>query len=549
MAIRPRRRAALAAIAAPLALALGATGLGASSVTAAAVALPSGATAPMIADPGSINPILASDSYGRSVVAMLYPSLATVAPGGRVRPLLARSWRVLDKGLEMDIAIRSGLRWTDGAAVTAADVATTFAAMADRRDHSAYYALFGAMSDVKAHGADQLVVTLARPDATFLHAVLLVPVAPKSVVAPLLGRSRALAANADLNARPLITAGPFRFVAWDTATGTLRLQRNAAYPWGASRLRSLTIRYEPTAGAAWSAFLSGQLTLANVPAADTVQARALERAGKLRLISEPSATYTYIPFNMADPIWADPRVREAAILAVDRKAIASQLPAVLGTPTGGPPPLSEVATDGDMAGLGANLAKAERLLTAAGWKAGAAGVRAKDGKPLAFTLVTVAGVPLWDRYVGIVAYDLRLAGFDVTVTYQTFASLVDSLSRPAGPQAPGAWALAWTMTPGSDAQALFGGSAARPPGGQDVGGYADPRVTAAMNTLAVGASRKAMRAARASLRAALRADPPAIFLYEGTTMVATVPDLRLPRATVATGLSIAWAQDWYYARA
>jgi peptide/nickel transport system substrate-binding protein len=502
----------------------------------------------MIADPGSINPILASDSYGRSIVGMLYPSLGTITPSGALRPLLAQSWSVRASGLRIDVTIRQGLRWTNGQPVTARDVATTFTAMANARDRSPYLAVFGVMSDVAPAGADRLVIDLSRPDASFLHAMLLVPIAPASVLARLVGRGKALAANAELNTEARITAGPFRLVSWNRESGTLHFVRNSAYPWGRARLAGLTLQYEPTADTAWSAFVDGQVAIANVPSDATAQARALAKAGKARLLSEPSSTYAYIPFNMADPIWDDPRVRQAAIEAVDRPAIAAQLQISPGTPTGGPPPLSAVASRGAMAGMGYNLAKARSLLERAGWTVGEGGVRYRHGHPLAFTLVTVAGVPLWDRYVGIAAYDLHLAGFDVTVAYQTFASLSQSLARPDRSANPGAWALAWTMTPTSDARALFGGRDAFAPAGQDVGGYADPAVTSALQTLAVGAPAAAMKSARASLRAALRTDPPAIFLFKGTATVAVAPGLHIPVARVTTGQSVAWPEDWYYTR-
>jgi peptide/nickel transport system substrate-binding protein len=278
------------------------------------------------------------------------------------------------------------------------------------------------------------------------------------------------------------------------------------------------------------------------------QANALAKAGKLRLLHVPAGAYTYIPFNMYDPIWRDPSVRIAAVEAVDRGAIARQLPVSPGAPTGGPPPMSLVASNGNMAGLAYNLAHARALLEADGWRLGQGGVRYKDGKPLAFTLVTVAGVPLWDRCIGIVVYDLRLAGFAVTVQYQTFASLAQSLTRPPSDDSPGAWALAWTMSAASDARTLFGGRAALPPGGQDVGGYADAVVTTAMGTLAVGGSPAARRHAESALRTALRSDPPAIFLYRQTGLVATVPSLHIPVPTASLGQSLVDPQAWYVQR-
>jgi peptide/nickel transport system substrate-binding protein len=523
--------------------------LGAGPVVVQAVspeAVPSAITVPIIADPASINPILATDSYGRSIVAMLYPTLATASATGSAKPLLAQSWAVTNKGLTINIVLRSGLDWSDGRPVTARDVVATFTAMANRRDRSPFLALFDAVSDMVATGRYSLTVELSRPDPSLLHPLLLLPIAPASVVAPLVGRPRALRANADLNLSAQVSAGPFRLASWNRQTGTLRFVRNPSYPWGAARLETFTLQYEATADSAWQAFVDGQLGVANVPSDAVSQAAALAKAGKVRLITMPTETYTYVAFNMNDPIWTNGMVREAAVEAVNRRGIERRLAVSPGTLTGGPPPLSLVASNGNMAGLAYNPENARALLETAGWHVGKGGVRYKGGEPLAFTLVTVSGVPLWDHYIAIVAYDLRQVGFEVTVEYQTFASLTASLSRPPGAASPGAWALAWEMTPTSDARTLFGGSAALPPGGQDVGAYEDPTVASALQTLAVDGMASARRQAETALRGALRNDPPAIFLYRETGLVATVPGLRVPMPTVSLGQNLVDPQAWYF---
>jgi len=534
-----------------VAVALGAA-LAAAPASVAAAPVPSPTQTvvlPIIADPGSINPLLASDAYGRSIVALLYPSLASYQPSGTLRPLLARSWSTVDRGRTVRLVLRPGLRWSDGAPVDATDVVATFTAMADARDDSPFAGIFRSMQSVTAQGSDTVLITLGRVDPAFVPDVLTVPIAPASVLRPLKGRARALRTAASLNADPTVTAGPFRFAGWNRSTDTLNFVRNAAYPWGRARIDRLVIQYEATNSDAWQAFLSGSVDAAEVPAPNYAQAQALSKAGRLHLVDVATGQYSYLAFNMRDPIWKDARVREAAIYAVDRQAINRQQDQPLDVPTGGPPPLNLASRTGDMAGMAYDPARAAALLDAAGWIRGEGGVRYKAGQPLSFVLETVSGDSAWDNDIGAVAGYLRLAGFQVTLDSVPFHQLVLQLAeRPHGVW-PGAFALAWDMLPGADARVLFGGAPALPPAGQNIGSYSDTTVADAMNALAAGGLSKADQAKQVrALATALKADPPALFLYQTVGVVALRPGLHAPTPVSSVAGILDWPQDWYWTR-
>lgn len=527
------------------ALALGAPGLVGAATTA--VTAPAGqVTVPIIANPGSINPIYAVDPYGRAMVSLLYPSLATQAPDGATRPLLAQSWATTDKGRTVTFTLRSGLSWRGGGGVDAADVVATFDAMANVRDGSPYVGVFRAVTTITTRGARRVVVTLVRPDPAFVADVLLLPIAPASVVAPLVAHPRALRANVDLNVDPTRTAGPFWFVRWVRDTDTWTFAANSGDPWGAPRIASLVVQYYATSADAWQAFRQGQVDVADVPSSAYAQTIAMARAGRLHMQDVPTRQYWYVAFNLRDPIWTDPRVRQAAVEAVDTAAIAKAIGPRPVLPTGGPPPLPPLSgKGGQLGGLGYDPLNANRLLQDAGWVMAANGVRYRKGRPLVLTLETVTGVGAWQRTIEAVVADLREVGFEVTVDTVTFHDLSNQLPlRTHGPL-PGAYALAWDMLAGSNALTLFGGRDALPPWGQDVGGYGDATVTAAMASLAAGGlSARKMHTVEGLLAKALYADPPGIFLFRPVGAVAWTNRLHLPSVAAASSSVLAWPQLW-----
>jgi peptide/nickel transport system substrate-binding protein len=60
-------------------------------------------------------------------------------------------------------------------------------------------------------------------------------------------------------------------------------------------------------------------------------------------------------------------------------------------------------------------AKAKTLLDAAGWTLGADGIRAKDGKPLSFTLITQAGFAIRENVAQTIQNQLKDVGVDAKV--------------------------------------------------------------------------------------------------------------------------------------
>jgi peptide/nickel transport system substrate-binding protein len=78
-------------------------------------------------DPKSFNPVLAKETSTTFITGMLFEGLTTVDPFTLApKPNLAEKWEVSKDGLVWTFHLRPGLRWSDGAPLTADDVLFTF---------------------------------------------------------------------------------------------------------------------------------------------------------------------------------------------------------------------------------------------------------------------------------------------------------------------------------------------------------------------------------------------------------------------------------------
>ena len=88
-------------------------------------------------EPKTLNPVIAADQPTRDVLSILSADLIHINRLTlRTEPALAQSWSVSPDGRRYTIVLRDGLRFSDGAALTADDVVFTFAVYLDPRVNS-----------------------------------------------------------------------------------------------------------------------------------------------------------------------------------------------------------------------------------------------------------------------------------------------------------------------------------------------------------------------------------------------------------------------------
>jgi peptide/nickel transport system substrate-binding protein len=173
-----------------------------------------------------------------------------------------------------------------------------------------------------------------------------------------------------------IYSGPFKVTS--LSPQQMVLDEVASHWEGAPKLLGVDVKFVTDANARLAALKSGEIDLLMfVPTQAIPEIKANK---ELHFKSTPGAVRVWVMFNHKRPILADPAVRRAVSLAVDRKQLASLFnDAYEPGETMFPPAPSTVAGL-----LQSDAAEARKVLDAAGWVPGADGIRAKGGQRLSF---------------------------------------------------------------------------------------------------------------------------------------------------------------------
>ena len=179
----------------------------------------------VLGEPAGFDPIAARSVADTSVIALVFDTLYRIGPDGRIAPGLAAALPDLAGG-KTRIAIRAGVHFHNGAAVTAADVAASLARV--KASAAAGWLLAG-IDDIAVDG-DALVLGTTRKD---LPAIL---AAPATAITP---RGAAPRAGAPIG------SGPYRVAA--IKRDRIELEAYAEHHAGRAYLDRVTLRWFATA--------------------------------------------------------------------------------------------------------------------------------------------------------------------------------------------------------------------------------------------------------------------------------------------------------------
>ena len=257
---------------------------------------------------GTLDPRYTTSNYETKFSRLVVPGLVALDTPDLVPRLeLAESMELVDE-LTWEVVLRPGLRFSDGAPVTAADVAWTYESMLAAGSDSVYAKQFRErFTRVEALDERRVRFHLVAPLATFVTDVDV-------------GILAAHAAGPDGRFRGgrVVGAGPYMMASLESTR--LVLAANPRYHGAQPRTPRVDVRVVRDASARIVMLVGGSADLAqNVVRLDLIDDVA-ER-DRIAIHAGPGSLLTYMMFNNEDPILDDVRVRRAIAFALDRERV------------------------------------------------------------------------------------------------------------------------------------------------------------------------------------------------------------------------------------
>jgi peptide/nickel transport system substrate-binding protein len=310
--------------------------------------------------------------------------------------------------------------------------------------------------------------------------------------------------DAAFNRRP-VGSGPFQFASWESDV-SIRLVRNEGYWEGPPNFREYFVRILPDALTSELAFYAGT---ADGYGAQAHQVARLQDDPRFHVNSILGLGYSYIGYNLRRPLFQDVRVRTALGMAIDVDEIIRYVLYRQGQRTTGPYPQQTEYYDPDVKPMPYDPAGAERLLNEAGWRKNAQGILEKDGKPLAFTLITNAGNEERQAIMVIAQNAWRRLGVKVEILTLEWAVFIRERVNKLDFDAV---VLGWAMGLDADIFQIFHSSQAGPQQLNFVG-YANPRADELMVRIRREYDEARQTAMARELHRLIARDQPYTFLY------------------------------------
>lgn len=328
------------------------------------------------AEPSNLLPLFASDSASAQVSGLIFNGLVKYDKNLKLVGDLAASWDVRDRGLVIVFHLRQDVKWQDGAPFTAADVEFTFQKLTDPALPTPYGGDFEKVKSLSAPDPYTVVVTYKEPFSPGL-ASWGMGIIPKHL--PLQGR------------QPIGT-GPYRLVKWRSGE-SIELAANENYFEGPPGIDRFLIRIIPDPATAFLELQTESLDLASLSPLqfekETDTSFFKSRYRKHRL---PSFGYTYLGYNLKNPLFMDARVRRAIGLAIPKEDIIQSVLLGRARVATGPFLADSWAANPAVKPSGFDPEGAKRLLAEAGWTdTNGNGTLDKGGQEFSFTLLTNGG--------------------------------------------------------------------------------------------------------------------------------------------------------------
>ena len=477
-------------------------------------------------DPDVLIPSLVQSVQGAQITDLIFDRLADIGDSLNIvndkgfTPRLADRWTWSADSLSIAFHINPAAKWHDGLPVRSSDVRFTVASAKDSTLGSPIAPLLTNIDSVSTPDSATAVFWFhARSPQQFFDAVYQLPIMPEHVwkdIAPMSWRASEAAKHP-------IGSGQYRFLRWIPRAAVEVVADTSNYR-GPPKLSRVVWSIAPDFSTAITRVLSGeadfiqQLQPENLP--------EIAKHPELRTKKYNALQYVFAQFNLRDPvdherphrILANRELRRALTMATDRAAIVRSAYDSLALPALGPTVRAYSTTDPNLPQIPFDLPRARQILDSLGWRvAGSDGFRARNGRPLEFSLVVPASSTVRVRLAVLLQEQLRQAGVKLDIERVDFPVMVERMRKRAFDMVIGQWN---TQPSPSSVLGSWGTGGSRATSGNNTGSYENPVFDAYVDSALASFVPATRKAYFTKAYTTIIQDAPAIWIAEALPRVA-----------------------------
>lgn len=362
----------------------------------------------MSSEAASLDPHLQWTNDGFNIYLNIFDQVLKRDSDGNILPNVASAWRYTSD-TELELTLRTDVKFHDGRPLTAEDVAFSIRRISDPAFGSPQLPSFRPIARVEVTGPHVVKITTSAPYPLLLTRLAYHSIVPKHIVEQV--------SKEEFGRRP-IGSGPYRFERWQPGIGTT-LIRNENYWDTKGHFARVEFRPVPDAATRIANLRTGASDFADRLTAD--QAAQLKSTPGVEVRGIGSERMGYVRMNATRAPLDDIRIRRAIAIAIDRKAIVESLLTTFD------PVINQMLTPDHLGYDPAeswptlNVEEAKKLVAAAGDKA-----KVK---------LDFATSPLFDqRVMQAIQQMLADIGIDVSIELTDHATFVRKISSEASQQ-------------------------------------------------------------------------------------------------------------------
>jgi peptide/nickel transport system substrate-binding protein len=306
------------------------------------------------ANPTNLDPRLSTDAASSRINELLFSRLFRKNEAGEPVKDIVKEWKQPDP-TTYRFRIREGIRFHDGSPLDAHDVRHTFTSLMDPALGSPLRSSYQMIESIECPDPSTILFRLREPYASLLVNLDL------GLLAGPEGRGAE-----EHSPQASVGTGPYQFVSW-TQNHEIRLKANPDYFEGSPRVREIRFKIVPDDTVRILELRKGTIHLLQNDIEPEVL-RTLEREPRFTIEKRQGTNYSYLGFNLKDPILGSLKVRQAIAHAIDRRAIIEHLLGGLAVPATGVLSPLNWAYEPEVETYEYDPQKAMRLLDDAGYK-------------------------------------------------------------------------------------------------------------------------------------------------------------------------------------